>query len=247
MAISNFYENAKDALDELKRSREFKKANKEREKSKELLAALMKCRGRLETSKTDFNRVIKTQSRNIKKGRAEGMDVLLEEQILWDAAIGYMLVRDAIYSLESINTYDSVDHAYEMLNEAVKVMTGKGKPSNKLFLGAQRKRKDYEFLNSSAALKEKEQLLDTFFAELEVTGDIEACLEAARDPDALRADSFRAYSDTRSGRGSADEILARIPEDEDEDVPEPGSEQYKKRYDSSVPRMVKEDETDAET
>ena len=96
MAISNFYENAKDALDELKRSREFKKANKEREKSKELLAALMKCRGRLETSKTDFNRVIKTQSRNIKKGRAEGMDVLLEEQILWDAAIGYMLVRDAI-------------------------------------------------------------------------------------------------------------------------------------------------------
>lgn len=246
MGLNEVYENAKDALSELKRSREFKKANKERQKSAELLSALMKCRGRLETSKTDFNRVIKTQYRHIRTGKAEGMNTDLQEDTMWDAAIGYLMVRDAIYSLESINTYDSVDHAYEMLDEAVKVMTGKGKPTKKLYLGGQQRRKDYDFLNSGAALKEKEDLLDTFFAELVETGDIEACLEAAKDPDYQRADRFRAYSDTNNGRGSAEDILAGIPEDEDF-APEPGSDQYRKRYDSSVPRIAKEDENDAET
>ena len=36
MALSEFYENARDALAELKRSREFKKANKERQKSTDM-------------------------------------------------------------------------------------------------------------------------------------------------------------------------------------------------------------------
>ena len=235
MGVTNVLENAKDAISELKKNKKFKSKNKERQQAADLLSALMKCRGRLETCKVEFNRVIKEQYRHIKKGRAEGMDVLIQEQTMWDAALGYLMVRDAIYSLESINTYDSVTHAYEMLDEAVKVMTGKGRPSDHLFLGAQRKRKDYEFLNSHTALKEKEQLLDTFFAKLEETGDIEACINAARSPDAYRADSVQAYSE--AGSGDVDELLSRLDREEAERSEEPGSDAYKAKYDSSTPKF----------
>ena len=153
---------------------------------------------------------------------------------MWDAALGYLMVRDAIYSLESINTYDSVAHSYEMLDEAIKVMSGKGRPSNHLFLGAQRKRKDYEFLNSRTALKEKEQLLDTFFAKLEDTGDIEACIKEARSPDAYRADSVQAYSDQS---GSLDDLLDRIPRESGDRSEDPGTDAYKAKYDSSTPKF----------
>ncbi len=234
MGLTNVLEDAREALSELKKNKKFKNKNKERQKASDLLSDLMKCRGRLEACKVEFNRVIKQQHRHIKKGREEGMDVLLQEQTMWDAALGYLMVRDAIYSLESINTYDSVTHSYEMLDEAIKVMSGKGRPSEHLFLGAQRKRKDYEFLNSRTALKEKEQLLDTFFAKLEETGDIEACIKDSRNPDAYRADSVQAYSE---GGSSVDELMSRLdgsPEKQDED---PGSDAYKAKYDSSAPKF----------
>ena len=234
MGVTTVLENAKDALSELKKNRKFKSKNKERDKASDLLSDLMKCRGRLESCKVEFNRVIKQQYRHIKKGREEGMDVLLQEQTMWDAALGYLMVRDAVYSLESINTYDSVTHAYDMLDEAIRVMTGKGRPSEHLFLGAQRKRKDYEFLNSRTALKEKEQLLDTFFAKLEDTGDIEACIRESRNPDSYRADSVQAYSDEG---GSMEESLSRMEAAEAARNADPGSDAYKAKYDSSVPKL----------
>lgn len=235
MGLTNLLEDAKEAISELKKNRKFKAKNKERQQASDLLSALMKCRGRLETCKVEFNRVVKEQQRHIRKGRAEGMDVSIQEQTMWDAALGYLLVRDAIYSLESINTYDSVTHAYDMLDEAVKVMSGKGRPSEHLFLGAQQRRKEYEFLNSRSALKEKERILDTFFSKLEETGDIEACIKEAPGPDAYRADSVQAYAE---GESTVDELLSRLgPETGEGGNPDPGSDQYKSKFDSSVPKF----------
>ena len=233
--ITSKLENAKSALEALKRKRSFKKANDARAEAAELQNALVTCRGKLEVCKKDFNRTIRTEARSIAEGVAMGADTTIQEQTMWDAALGYLMVRDAIYSLESINTYDSVTHAYDMLDEAVKVMSGKGRPSDHLFLGAQRKRKDYEFLNSRTALKEKEQLLDTFFAKLEETGDIEACIKEARSPDAYRADSVQAYSE--AGGGDVDELLSRLDREESGHSEEPGSDAYKAKYDSSTPKF----------
>lgn len=186
MSITDTLERAKESLAELKQNRKFKKANMKRQEQTELQTALANCSGKLEICKKDFNRTIKNQTRNIREGKSIGMDVQIQEGMLWDAAIGYMLVRDAIFSLRSINSHESVAHAYEMLDEAVRVMSGK-RSSALRRITKEQDRNRFGYVTSQAALREKEDLLDTFFAELELTGDIETCLANALDPKAIGA------------------------------------------------------------
>ena len=210
MGLFDIFDDSKKALDELRRDKNFRSQNKEREDEKKLQMALGACRGKLEISRTEFERSIRNHSKSIKKGLKEGRDILLLEQTLWDAAIGYMLVSDAIFALESINSYDSVERAYELLDEAVKIMTGKAKPKESLNLGKQRGRGVYGHVTSKTAIKRKEDMLESFFSELKESGDIEACLDAYRNEQTR--DSILSETD------SVDDLPNRLsssPPDED--------------------------------
>lgn len=194
-SISDMLGEAQSALNEAQKKRRFKKANQELADKVALQEALMKCRGKLEICKNDLNRTIRNQSRNITNGRNIGADTLLQEQILWDAAIGYMLVKDAIYGLETVNSYDSISHAYEMLDAAMKQMTGrKGGSPGHLKNGAEKERNIYGYITSSAALREKEGLLESFFETLKVSGNIEGCLAGAQAPAERQAELRHAYA-----------------------------------------------------
>lgn len=195
MSISDMLSDAQSALKAAKKKYKFKKTNLAREEAVALQETLAKCRGKLEICKNDLNRTIKNQSKNIKNGKNSGADTLIQEQSLWDAAIGYMLVGDAIFALETINSYDAVSHAYEMLDVAMKQMTGKknGFPGH-LKIGAAKERNVYGYITSSSALKEKEELLDCFYEELKISGDIDACLSETRIPGARQAELRHAYS-----------------------------------------------------
>ena len=215
MAISDILSEVKASLEELKRKYRFKKARMAHEDAVELQVTLAKCRGKLEICKKDFNRAINTQSKNIGEGKKVGADTVIQEQILWDAAIGYMLVRDAIFALETITSYDAVSHAYEMLDAAMKQVAGKKSnfPGG-MKIGSTKERNAYGYITSSAALKEKEELLDSFFEELKVAGDIEARLAEARMPGERQAELRHAY--TKSGEVAAskgseiDDIMSRL-------------------------------------
>lgn len=186
MSITDIMDNAKRSLEELKRNRRFKKANRDREETVQLQADIMKCRGQLEICRKDFIRSIKTQQRNIEEGRREGMDTFIHEQTMWNAALGYMLVRDAIFALKSVSSYDSVARAYEMLDAATKQMSGKkGTLSATTGTKSTKKRSEYGQITSASVIKEKEEILSGFFEQLKRTGDIEACM------DALRSDESR--------------------------------------------------------
>ena len=219
MAISDILEDAKAYLEQLKKKYKFKKANLQREEQAELQASLAKCRGKLEICKNDFNRTIGTQSRNIADGLRIGADTRIQEKMLWDAAVGYMLVRDAIYALETISSYDAVSHAYEMLDAAMKQVAGKksGFPSN-MKIGSTKERNAYGYITSSAALKEKEGMLDTFFEQLKLEGDIEARLAEARLPGERQAEQRHAYMNNVapvSGTQSYMDRLSGVKDDED--------------------------------
>lgn len=195
MSISDTLDDVKTSVKEIMRKRRFKKANMERQEAAELQSSLAKCRGKLEVCRKDFARSIKTQSRNIAEGQQMGMETIIHEQMMWDAAIGYMLVNDAIFALKSISTYDSIAHAYEMLEAATKQISGKKSGlSGVAHIGSTKERNSYGYLTSSAAVKEKEELLDSFFERLKVTGDIETCLAMAKNPAAHQADLRGAYT-----------------------------------------------------
>lgn len=187
-SISNRFEDARNAMKEISRNRKFKKANAARAEAAELQAELAKCRGKLEICKKDFNRTIKNQAAGVAEGVALGADTTIQEQTLWDAAIGYMIVKDAIFAMKSIATFDSVAHAYEMLDTAVDQITERQRILPKLpKIGGRRGRNVYGYVTSNAALKQKQELLDGFFEELKRTGDIEGCLATARHPAEIRA------------------------------------------------------------
>lgn len=188
MELLNTFDSARKALAELKLNQKFKRQNKERRQAVELLEAMGKCRGKLEMCKNSFERSIRKQSAAVREGRREGIDTQLQEQTLYDAALGYLLVRDAMFALKSINTYDSVEHAYSMLDEAIRAMSGKTKPKDGLFLGKQHERDSYGFISSNEALRQKGEILDTFFDELKGSGDIEKCIQNYNGGRGIRSD-----------------------------------------------------------
>ena len=181
--IINKIEDAKKALDELKRNRRFKKANNARAEAAELQNQLAVCRGKLEICKNDFSRTIRHQSKSIAEGVQMGADTVIQEQTMWDAAIGYMMVKDAIYSLKSISTFDSVTYAYDMLGTAVDLMSDRKHSAPVLSkITGRRGRNVYGYITSNAALRQKQEILDSFFEELKRNGDIEKCLSLAKNP-----------------------------------------------------------------
>ena len=179
MGLMDTLEAAKDSLNEFKRKRRFKKANANRAEAAQLQSDIVRCRGKLESCRAEFARTVRTQAANIRKGQSEGMDTLLQEQILWDAAVGYMLVRDAIYSIQTLNNYDSVDHAYSMLEQATKQMMNKRNHMDSLKPAGTKKRNEYGYITSESSRREKEQMLELFFEKLKRTGDIEECVNEA--------------------------------------------------------------------
>ncbi|MBR3474767.1 MAG: hypothetical protein IKH34_06845 [Oscillospiraceae bacterium] len=207
MSLTDSLEAAKDSLNEFKRKRRFRKANKQREEAAQLQSDLLKCRGKLESCRADFARTVRTQAANIRKGQSEGMDTLLQEQILWDAAVGYLLVRDAIYSIQTLNNYDSVDHAYSMLEQATKQMMNKRNHMDSLKLGGKKKRDEYGYITSDSSRKEKEQMLELIFEKVKQTGDIETCVNEANRSSYGKSSLFG-----EEETGSLEETMRRLRE-----------------------------------
>ena len=203
MANLNSLSNARKMLEDLKREHRFKKRNAAVEREANVQYQLGKCRGELELSLTELDQTIRTQSRNIvhnsvthaadkfNMGRTELNTI--QEQMLWDAAIAYMLVKDALVALKTVSSQDSISSAYEMLDAAASQLSGK--KQHKFFKMPQVRaavgRGHYSFITSEEALNEKEERLDQFFGTLRMTGDIEACLQNAKNP--IDVDAERKY------------------------------------------------------
>lgn len=194
MTMTDMVNDAKKMLQDLIRKHKFKKANLERKERAELTAEIAKCNGKLNMCKASYRAAIREQHTYIKEGINSGFDTIPQEQILWDAAIGYMLVEDAMYALKSIGSYDSMTRAYSMLDAATKPITGKKSSLAKSRIGGGKDRDVYDNINSEELKREKEELLSGFFEELKLTGDIDACLKNATHPLGVEAQRRAVYT-----------------------------------------------------
>lgn len=191
MAIKDFLHAAENKMEKAAKKRQFAKANREREDQIDLMAAQAMCRGKLEVCQRDFERTIRKQSQAIREGEAIDADTSIQEQILFDAAVGYVLVREAIFSLRSINSHHSISHAYGIMDLATKQMSGK---KSGLPLKSIRNRNIYGYVTSEAAYQLKCDLVSSFYDELRQTGDIEACLSHAPRPGTREAEMRDSYT-----------------------------------------------------
>lgn len=235
MANLQSLSNAKQILEDLKRKYRYKKANDALKQESEVQYQLGVCRGKLELSIDELDDAIRTQSANIRAGQqtqasavyntgANELDTI-QQQMLWDAAIAYMLTKDALVAIKTIGSRDSIASAYEMLDAAVSQMTGKKQhkflklPQVRAALG----RSSYSYITSEQALAEKEEQLDQIFETLVQTGEIEACLAQAEHPGAVQAKrGVMAQSGKTPRSGGAGESykerLSHVPDTYDDDV-----------------------------
>ena len=197
MSITDKIQEVKDDLKKFKRNRSFKKANAEREKMVELQTSLAKCRRKLEVSLKDFKRTIRSEVEYIHQDQVSSNDIALHEQLLWDSALGYMLIRDAIFALKTVTTYDSIEYGYELLSAAVSQMDRKKAKLPVYGASNKKSRNKYGYLTADPVKQEKIQILESIFDELKETGDIDACLARSEnkktgkvdktDPDYLKS------------------------------------------------------------
>lgn len=184
-------------LDEVKRNRRYRKAMTKREKNAELQLAIGQCRGKLQVCQNDMSNIVRKQSISIRQGESSGQDVTIQEDMLWDAALGYLLLEDALFALKSIASSDSIAHAYEMLDAAMKQISGRGlkiKIPRTMKPGKFKERNVYGYKTAEASVKEKEELLEGMWQDLKASGDIEACLKSERSA-AVQGDRIKSIAD----------------------------------------------------
>ena len=187
--LSDLLADAQEKLDKIRRDRRFKKARLNMDDIVALRSALVTCSGQLAICKNDFELTIRDQARNIREGESIGADTSIQGEILENSAIGYMLVKDAIYELKSVQRSDTVTQAYNTLDVAIDLMTDR---TRKLPVpGRIRRLKEREVfggVTSENAVAQKRLIVSQIFEALKETGDIEACLKNAANPSAVRAD-----------------------------------------------------------
>lgn len=203
MSIKESIMNIQDRLEKMLKKRRFKKANDERKAAVEERTEYMDCAGKLNQALVQFRTTIRSQVIYIKEGTMFHRDTTLQEDELWDAAIGYMLVQDAQYAMKSLFNYDSIQYAYDLLKSVTNYMNG-GKPKFAMIPGV-RKSKDRNaagYLTSDKLIREKEAFLETFFEDLKRTGDIEKCMAAARLPAEVEGERRAGTGGKTGGAGS---------------------------------------------
>lgn len=206
MEINEMIGNVKKTLKKILRNRKYKKELDEHNRNVDMLQSLMKCSGELNQCKSSYLAAIRQQQRNIRSGMEEGFDTQPQKNLLKEAALGYLVVEDAMFSLKSMGSYNQMVRAYALLDAITKDVTGKK--------GRLSKRRQFEDdngddlisqFNSAEVVSQLEMKLNNYLDELLVTRDIEGCMKKIRlsSPTATRSEQGNYNPKAASHEGGA--------------------------------------------
>lgn len=190
MDLKETIELTKRKIEQIKRNYRFKSENNRRKLEAKLTEDLVSCAGDLGVCKSSYERAVRRQSQEIREGMQKGYPVAVQKTLLMDAAIGYMLVEDALFVLQSVATYDSITDAYALLDMAAKTITGEKVKQPKK--SKRPSREEYAFLNSFETVQAKKKIVSSkgFMDMLISTGDIHKCIAAAREQNIEESASY---------------------------------------------------------
>lgn len=127
MSIFDFIDSAKKSFQDILKTIQFKKSVSEREREVALLSARQKCCGVLSRSQSEYKRIIGEQLYHIQIGRSQNQVTAVQENLLGNAVLGYILMDDAQYAINSYKTVESLHYANALLNYAATMVSGKDK------------------------------------------------------------------------------------------------------------------------
>ena len=205
-------------INKMMKDRRYKKANKFMEWQNEYSAEILKCAGELRKCREELSLVITDTARAIKHGRAEIRNISLQEKELENAAMGYLVVDDAIYALQSVNNYDAINDAFETINLAAKRLYGE-RPKKKMgTLFRHPEREDFKtYLESDEINDARELVYKDIKENLIASGNIEECLKQYRqnmlkNPKKKTSD----VNESDDNAGSSSYVSTETPAEEDD-------------------------------
>lgn len=218
MPEMSFLEQAQKQMEKLKKAYRYSKANASREAAAKLQYERTVCRSQLEANKKNVERVIREQSRNVRNGRAEHQDTSIQQDLVHEAALSYLLLVDAIYALTTVSSYDSISYAYDVLDAAIAYMSGKPRRMRKIsalpVLGTNKRRSAYTALTSRERVLEKESICQQMMPALIESGNIEECLRQVQGEN----DAAMHYQEEGAPGGvpesDLEKMVAGLPEDD---------------------------------
>ena len=196
MEINEMIGNVKKTLKKILRNRKYKKELDEHNRNVDMLQSLMECSGELNQCKSSYFTAIRQQQRNIRNGKEEGFDTTAQRNLLKEAALGYLVVEEAMFSLKSMGSYNQILRAYAMLDSITKDVTGKkGRFSKRRQLDIDDGEDLISQFNSDEKLAELGAKVENHLDELAVTKDIEASMKRIR---------FSSLTESNAPNGSMD-------------------------------------------
>lgn len=229
-------------LENLQKKSRHAKRKKEIDSKVELLNTIGECKMNLEKCKVSLMRNAYTQAAAVRECMSNGVDSTAQKQILWDSAIGYLVADEAISALGTISGYDDLNRAYSMMEKII-ARIGSSEENNvpdvkKIGLrgviglanadgknieitGAKRDGFGvrHEFtseITSGERLNRHEAMVESFFSELIMTGDLKYLVDEARR--AAYANSLEELYATQKTANDEPEVAAIDEIDEAEEI-----------------------------
>lgn len=193
MSILSLITKCLDKVEELKKNYRYYRSRKDDEAIIKMNTARDLCAGELNAIKNDLKRSVKEASANIKLGISKSINVAPHEQILKDSAIGYILVNDAIFYIETLEREESIKNAHNTLQNAVNIMSGKKKVSS----NSRRRVTPYSIQSPEDSYEAAKALVTEYYDEIKSTGNIESCLKRARSNSSKENDGSGSSNDDR--------------------------------------------------
>lgn len=230
MEVNEVISKASESVRNIRKGMEKKYSRKLRQNEVDIAIDVNECIGRLGFAMDEYARVIKTQSRNIREGMENGYDTTVQERVLMSSARGYLVVRDALFALKTLRNFDSFLLAEDMLDCAALTMQGKKESLFSKLAKLRKKYPDYSAYFSVDAASRRDSMVDSFFKELVLTGDIAECVKKNKrnfqNSDAEITRTFTnaptGYSDSSAGSGDFSkqmrDVMNGLPDDPIDDI-----------------------------
>ena len=147
-----------DKFAEIMKERNFALAREKSEAEVKYSVEVFTSLGYLALCKEKFNNDISYQAANIKEGIEKEFPVVQQERLLRETIIGYLMVREAEFLLNSVSTIDNITNAYNLLDSITKQISHidsevKLPKGNKL---RQRAHKECEKIESSESVVQRQ-------------------------------------------------------------------------------------------
>ena len=187
MDINTKLNSIKDTIDDIMRSSAYRRARQDLAAQAQVISRIAFCAGELNCCKVELQSIIRHESLLWRQAKQLGFANEMQDALVWEASVKYMLVEEAIFFLNSTSDFDRLQCACKHITNVIGQMDGAGAYWGLFRRGEKIARPLIGEMFEENAVSAKSKYLNEFYKNVLATGDIERCLNEERKTGHLKA------------------------------------------------------------